>query len=76
MCNGEESCQAGVCQPGPSPDCEDGNPCTVDSCNEGLHRCDHLPAANGSPCADANACNGQEACQGGTCQAGTAHGLR
>jgi hypothetical protein len=32
VCNGSETCQAGVCIPGSSITCDDGNPCTVDSC--------------------------------------------
>jgi len=31
-CNGEETCIAGVCQPGAAPDCDDANLCTEDAC--------------------------------------------
>jgi hypothetical protein len=33
VCNGSETCQAGVCIPGSSITCDDGNPCTIDTCN-------------------------------------------
>src|SRR5262249_29773442 len=33
VCNGAETCQAGVCSPGMPLMCDDGNPCTVDTCD-------------------------------------------
>jgi hypothetical protein len=33
VCNGTESCQAGVCVPGTPITCSDGDPCTIDSCD-------------------------------------------
>jgi hypothetical protein len=62
--------QSGV---GPSAclqSCDDGNPCTVDSCLVG--ECAHPSSAPGTSCSDSNACNGAETCDGkGSCQAGT-----
>ncbi|HEX4823484.1 MAG TPA: hypothetical protein VFV19_04195 [Candidatus Polarisedimenticolaceae bacterium] len=50
-------------------DCDDGNPCTVDACNP-ASGCTHVPATAGTSCADGNACNGAEFCDGsGTCRA-------
>lgn len=35
VCNGDESCDgAGACQPGAALDCDDGDPCTVDACDD------------------------------------------
>src|SRR5262249_22559465 len=70
LCNGTETCSAGVCVAGTPPTCNDGNPCTTDS---------WVPATggpatnvtNGTSCADANVCNGAEPCQNGVCTAGT-----
>lgn len=47
--------------------CEDGSPCTADSCQEGA--CVYLPAS--ATCSDANACTDQDTCGGGKCK-GTA----
>jgi hypothetical protein len=51
--------------------CDDGNPCTVDSCgSNGV--CTHAPVVAGTSCSDGNACNGAETCDGvGTCKSGT-----
>src|SRR5262245_2362930 len=70
LCNGLETCQAGVCRPGKALDCSDGNPCTTDSCNA-TTGCYHTPLVNGTSCSDNNVCNGAEVCQAGACIAGT-----
>jgi len=62
-------CQAGVCVGATVAGCDDGNPCTVDSCS--AQGCVHLPTA-GTPCDDGNACSEGEVCgTGGTCGGGT-----
>ncbi|MGI9020518.1 MAG: hypothetical protein ACR2G3_07405 [Solirubrobacterales bacterium] len=50
-------------------DCDDGNPCTDDSCVGGA--CSNVNVQNGTSCGDANVCNGAETCQGGFCLQGT-----
>jgi RHS repeat-associated protein len=51
--------------------CDDGNPCTVDSCGtNGV--CTHMPAMNGTTCNDGNACTQNDTCQGGVCTGGAA----
>ncbi len=59
------------CGPAEMPkDCDDGNPCTIDTCEEGV--CSYEPAPEGTSCGDASACNGGETCDGeGVCVAGT-----
>ncbi len=50
---------------------DDGNPCTVDTCDPvgGIR---HEPIAAETPCGDANVCNGAELCDAfGVCQSGT-----
>lgn len=41
-CNGVETCSTTLgCQGGTSPNCDDANSCTQDSCNESTDNCDH-----------------------------------
>ena len=75
VCNGAETCQAGVCAPG-SPaqngtPCDDGDPCsTGDTCQSGA--CTPGSAQpNGTSCSDGNVCNGTETCVAGHCTNGT-----
>jgi len=68
-CNGDETCQSGVCVDGPDLNCDDNNVCTSDSCNP-MTGCIHSPAQEGLSCSDNNVCNGLETCQGGICRSG------
>jgi hypothetical protein len=45
LCNGEESCQGGVCTAGTTLDCDDSDVCTTDSCDasEGCQHEDIIP---------------------------------
>jgi hypothetical protein len=52
--------------------CDDGNPCTDDSCNMDTGACEFAPLTDGSDCADDDdVCNGRETCASGTCVMGT-----
>jgi hypothetical protein len=44
-------------------DCDDGNICTTDICNNTV--CEHIP--NSLPCNDGKYCNGADTCSGGLC---------
>lgn len=74
-CGETNACQeAGTCQRGeclaPSPrSCDDGNPCTSDTC-DGVAGCQHPALPNGTSCGDGDLCNGAEFCQAGVCAAG------
>ncbi len=72
-CNGPEACNgAGVCVASAAPVVDDGNPCTVDSCDP-VQGVVHAAVSAGTSCSDGNACNGAEACNGaGTCAPGQA----
>src|SRR2546428_2140272 len=70
LCNGVETCQAGVCTSGTPLSCNDNNACTTDGCDP-VAGCRNVPVVNGTPCGDGNACNGAETCQAGACTAGT-----
>jgi hypothetical protein len=64
--------QSGFAPPACEPaNCDDQNPCTLDSCSAGT--CSHLAAAAGLSCADSDLCDGNETCNGdGSCVAGSA----
>jgi len=54
-CNGAETCQAGACQAGSAPSCDDDNACTQDSCDDVLG-CQHQQMPEGSSCGDGRTC--------------------
>ncbi len=45
-CTSGDSCSKGKCAPGATTSCDDGQVCTVDTC-DGLQGCLHSPASNG-----------------------------
>jgi hypothetical protein len=54
-CNGAERCDAEAgCLPGEPPACDDGIPCTLDSCDDAAGGCVHAPAD--APCDDGDRC--------------------
>ena len=60
-CNGAEVCDVlAGCQDAPPPDCDDGIPCTVDTCDEEADACAHQPV--NAVCDDDAWCNGVEVC--------------
>ena len=74
ICNGAEICADGQCLAGSPPSLDDGNPCTVDSCDP-QGGVSHVPTLAGTSCADGNECNGGETCDGaGACLPGTPPG--
>ena len=69
LCNGRETCLAGVCQPGTAPNCNDGNPCTLDACDATLG-CTHTAIAGCAACTSAAQCDDANPCTADTCAAG------
>jgi ubiquitin len=68
-CTSGDHCQAGVCVVGTKTACDDGNPCTQDSCVP-ASGCVHVSAA--LPCeADGSACT-LDSCVNGQCAVGVA----
>jgi len=65
------ACVSGVCTAVTPLACDDGNPCTHDSC-DAVAGCVHdaLAGTGIAGCDDDNVCNGVEACSGGACVAG------
>ncbi len=70
-CNGEEACQAGVCEAGTPPlDCSHlDEACNMGSCDETGQDCQLVPRPDGTDCQDQTFCNGEESCQAGICAA-------
>ena len=62
----DAKCTAGVCD-GKAMDCDDGNACTVDSCDSKTGKCANVTAADGSACVDGNACTANDVCTKGKC---------
>ena len=70
VCAAGAACAAGVCKALGVQGCDDGDPCTVDGCTQGVG-CTHTAVADGSTaCDDGNACTQNDACVGGVCQGG------
>jgi len=65
LCGGSDICCGGSCV---AAGCDDGNPCTDDSCGAG--GCVHVN--NSDPCSDGNACTVGDQCSGGSCGSGSA----
>ncbi len=68
FCTTGSTCSAaGVCGGG-IPNCDDGDACTEDSCDEDANTCDSVPLAPGATCDDLDACTDSSTCNAsGTC---------
>jgi len=71
QCTQGDYCYNGQCRAGSLRTCNDGNPCTRDSCDPVQGGCvfDGLPY-NGSSCDDDDACTYNDTCGGGSCNPG------
>jgi len=65
FCTVGETCGAGTCGGGAPRDCDDGDDCSVDSCDDTAGACLHPDAPDGTLCAASGGC-----LVGGTCTAG------
>jgi len=66
-CTVGDQCAFGTCHAGTVVNCNDGNPCTNDSCDPATG-C--VNVNNTSACSDGNACTVSDVCSGGACQPG------
>ena len=74
-CTGPDGCAGGKCATGPAKDCNDGDACTIDSCDKATGSCAHNKimgcggnCASDADCkADGNPCTANT-CQGGQCK--------
>jgi hypothetical protein len=71
LCNGVGTCdETGACVIDSSPLCDDGNPCTFDTCVSGGSDCTHdTSAADGNTCDNGLHCDGPDECADGACVA-------
>ncbi|MHC4697706.1 MAG: thrombospondin type 3 repeat-containing protein [Planctomycetota bacterium] len=60
FCDGIERCEQGSCVMGDAPHCDDGIPCTFDTCDAVHDTCVHVP--DHQLCRDKDVCNGEEMC--------------
>jgi hypothetical protein len=67
LCTLGDSCLDGTCQGGTAANCNDGNPCTDDSCDPDSG-CVHTP--NAAPCSDGDVCTTADHCLDGECSGG------
>lgn len=67
LCDGIEMCSGNTCVSGTPLNCNDGNPCTDDSCHPTLG-CQHV--GNSGPCSDGDVCTTGDMCSGGACVGG------
>ena len=71
VCTAGDQCKAGACAAGVALTCDDGNPCTTDTCDKALG-C-QTKANDAATCdADGSACTVGDKCTGGVCAAGVA----
>jgi cysteine-rich repeat protein len=68
LCTTGDHCAAGVCVAAGAFSCDDGNPCTDDSCDP-VQGCLHAAAAVAAACDDGNPCTIGDHCEGGLCVA-------
>ena len=71
VCTTTDKCEAGVCKGFNPQVCDDGNPCTDDTCDATIG-C--LTSFNTAPCEDGNQCTENDVCANGACQPGPQKG--
>ncbi len=67
-CSTGTTCIAGVCAGGQKKSCDDGNPCTKDSCDLKTAKCINDALAVGATCDDGDKCTSGDVCSGGKCK--------
>ena len=70
-CTTGDSCKNGKCNAGTSKSCNDGNSCTVDSCDNKTGKCSYSNGKDGTKCDDGTSCTTGDSCKAGKCAAGT-----
>jgi len=70
FCTAGDACSGGACVGGAASGCDDGEGCTIDSCNEETNSCTHQTAPDGTSCEDDFFCTTGDTCTGGVCTSG------
>ena len=65
-CTEGDGCVAGACKGQGAKGCDDGTPCTADTCDP-VEGCANKPD-DGAKCNDDNGCTDNDVCKGGSCQ--------
>lgn len=68
FCTVGDTCFAGSCLPGPPKFCQDGNPCTQETCDSTTGDCNSTPSPG--ECSDGNPCSIGDYCIAGGCVSG------
>jgi len=72
-CNGHGMCQGGICASGTPIGTDDGNPCTLDTCDPATGVVTHVPQPAGAACDPIDACHDDGTCdERGQCLPGEA----
>ena len=69
-CTTSDTCDKGVCEGGPKPDCSTTTPCKTGQCDSNTG-CIEVNVNNGAACDDGSSCTEDETCQAGVCGGGT-----
>lgn len=73
FCTVDDTCSAGACGGAPNA-CDDGDACSIDSCDEETDSCSTSGSAeDGTACDDGQFCTVDDTCQAGTCTGGGAN---
>lgn len=67
FCTIDETCSAGVCEPGGAYECTGMDDCTVSTCSEDANGCVDAPKPNGTSCTSSDPCIANAICQNGAC---------
>jgi hypothetical protein len=67
LCTNNDSCLTGKCTSGKLRDCNDANPCTLDTCDPGTGDCLHASMQGGNACDDGDLCTAADTCLLGKC---------
>ncbi len=66
VCTDKDSCKSGKCLAGPVLNCDDGEPCTLDTCHAKAG-C-QATSLDGKSCNDGDECTKSDVCAGGKCK--------
>jgi len=69
-CTGGDLCQEGACEPTGDTNCDDGDVCTIDLCDD-LAGCVHLPTQNACCTGGTSTCDDGNPCTTATCDEAT-----
>ncbi len=66
-CTTGDACKNGQCLAGPGKGCDDGNSCTLDTCDGKTGKCAFNNGNENGACEDGKACTTGDTCKAGTC---------